>query len=172
MDSPCVPSLRAYNWEALFEWLGADAATSVAAYRAIGADVGPTGNTDSAGYTLDWGCFDEGQCEEEEVGECGKADDCHYRSLFGGDIAESAPEGLWIVLCSWRQQRASYIPGKCEGRSGERSWDYASLSQREHLINLRCDILSAIGRIAKIVQPPVCEGDSEIGNLWANHYIR
>ena len=93
MDSPCVPSLRAYNGEALFAWFGANTAASVAADRAVCADVGPAGDADLAGY-IEWGCCDEGQCKEEEAGECGEADGCHYCFLCGGDVAKSALEGV------------------------------------------------------------------------------
>jgi len=71
-----------------------------------------------AGY-IDWGCCDEGQCEKEEVGECGEADGCHDCFLFSGDVAESALEGLWIVLSSRQQQGVSISRANPSGGRGK-----------------------------------------------------
>jgi len=99
LDSSCFRSLRTDNGEALVTRLGADAATSVAAYCAADADVGAAGDADLAGY-VDWVRCDEGECEEGEVGQWEEADGCHDCFLFGDDVADVVqPAGLyWKVL--------------------------------------------------------------------------
>jgi len=65
-----------YDGEALVPWPGADVATGIAAYHAVGADIFATGDA----YSSYWICDDgRGRKEETKPGEGDDSEVCHGR---------------------------------------------------------------------------------------------